>query len=234
MIPKIVHVTWKTRDIVNSSSPIIKYGLRNLIDLNPDWKVHIYEDNEIDEYLKNILDSNDYKLIQDKHIVQKSDIWRLFKMYTEGGMYMDLDRLCNKKIVLPEHIKWVLPTCREYDFSHDLMISEPGNPVYAKTIELYLHRRREGFTNVYFLGSQTYMHSITSTIFGKVVNTNPGEDTFKWMREEIEKIPFIMTVREDPPYNTFLYEGNKEDFDHEAMKRSLYSDTGIKHWTGEW
>ena len=98
MIPKIVHLTWKTKDILDSDSPIIVNGARKLVDMNPDWKVTVYDDNEVNSYLKDVLDASDYKLIQDKHIVQKSDIWRLFKIYLEGGMYMDIDRLCNKSL----------------------------------------------------------------------------------------------------------------------------------------
>jgi mannosyltransferase OCH1-like enzyme len=236
MIPKIVHLTWKTKDIIDSHSPMIVNGVRRLIDMNPDWQVTVYDDNEIDSYLREWLDANDYRLIQDTHIVAKSDIWRLYKIYLEGGMYVDIDRLCNKSLssFITDDVRWVLPTCRDYDFSHDVMISEPGNPVFFEAIKLYFQRRQEGNTNVYFLGSQTYMHAITHTLFGKVINTDPGIEVFKSMRQEIERIPFIKMFREDPPNETILFDGSKETFDHEALKRSLYNDTGIKHWTGEW
>ena len=236
MIPKIVHLTWKTKDIFSSTSPLILNGIVKLKELNPDWKITVYTDQEVDDYLKYYLEPTDYNLIKDVHIVAKSDLWRLFKIYLEGGMYMDIDRLCNKDLssFITDNIQWVLPTCREYDFSHDIMISAPNNPVYLETIKLYLQRRKEGNTNVYFLGSQTYMHAITHTLFGKVINTDPGVEVFKSMRQEIEKIPFIKTFREDPPNETILFDGSKETFDLEVLKRSLYNDTGIKHWTGEW
>ena len=38
MIPKIVHLTWKTKDILDSDSLIIVNGARKLVDMNPDWK----------------------------------------------------------------------------------------------------------------------------------------------------------------------------------------------------
>ena len=236
MIPKIVHLTWKTKDIIDSHSPMIVNGVRRLIDMNPDWQVTVYDDNEIDSYLREWLDANDYRLIQDTHIVAKSDIWRLYKIYLEGGMYMDIDRLCNKSLssFITDDVRWVLPTCRDYDFSHDLMISEPGNPVYFEAIKLYFQRRREGHTNIYFLGSQTYMHAITTTVLGKLINTDPGIEVFDWMRGELSKTSYIKMFREDPPYNTLLFEGSSDVFDHEAMKRTLYNNTGIKHWTGEW
>jgi len=236
MIPKIVHLTWKTKDILDSQSPMILNGARKLVDLNPDWQVTVYDDNEVDSYLREVLDASDYRLIQDTHIVAKSDIWRLFKIYLEGGMYMDIDRLCNKSLssFITDDISWVLPICREYDFSHDIMISAPGNPVFLETIELYLRRRRTGHKNIYFLGSQTYMHAITSMVVGRAINTNPGPEVFKMLIEELNKAPFIKTFLEDPPYNTILFEDTNSSFDHEAMKRSLYIDNDIKHWTGQW
>jgi len=94
-IPKIAHIAWKTKDVVNSQSPLILNGLRNLIDLNPDWNVIIYDDHDIDEYLKSVLNKRDYNLIKDLHVVVKSDLWRQFKLYNEGGLYMDIDRFCN-------------------------------------------------------------------------------------------------------------------------------------------
>lgn len=236
MIPKLVHVTWKTKDIINSPSFIIENGIRKLIKLNPDWKVNIYDDGEIDQYLKESLDQNDYKLIENKHIVQKSDLWRLFKIYNEGGMYMDIDRLCNKNLsfLIDPNIKWVLPTCRDFDFSHDIMISAPSNPVYMQAVDLYLQRLRQGNASVYFLGPQTYMHAITMSFFGEMINSDPGKEAFDKMRAEIQRFNFIKLFTEDIPYDTLLYSGSKDQFDYDAMKKKLYQDNGIKHWTGEW
>lgn len=236
MIPKVVHVTWKTKDILNSSCFIIENGLRQIQSLNLDWTINVYDDHEVDTYLKENLSYNDYKLIENVHIVEKSDLWRLFKIYIEGGMYVDIDRLCNKSMssIIDATTKWVLPTYRDFDFSHDIMISAPSNPVYQHTIDLYLERRRHGETNVYFLGPQTYMHSITQSFFGKMINSDPGQKTFDWIRQEIGKFGFVKLYKETGPYDTVLYSGDKVEFDFEKMKRQLYQDHGIKHWTGEW
>ncbi|NBR23097.1 MAG: hypothetical protein EBU08_04775 [Micrococcales bacterium] len=235
MIPKIVHVAWKDKDVLGSDHPIIVNGIRKFIELNPDWKVTVNDNNDIDEYLKDHLGVNDYNLIKDKHIVEKCDAWRLIKMYVEGGMYVDIDRVCNLQMpALDDNIKWVLPTCRSYDFSQDIMISEGGNPVFLMAIDLMFTRRHEGHTNTYFLGSQTYMHAITLSLFNKVIDTNPGEEVFNWMVEKIEKIPFIRLIREDPPYNTLLHNSDSSMFDHEQWKRDFYKSSGIRHWTDEW
>ena len=52
MIPKKVHITWKTKDLLQSESPIVTEGIKKLIELNPEWEVTIYDDEEVDTYLQ--------------------------------------------------------------------------------------------------------------------------------------------------------------------------------------
>jgi hypothetical protein len=243
-IPKIINVTWATTDILDSQNPLILNGLRNLIDLNPGWKVVIHEDKDLDNYLRDHVSYNDYNMIRDIHIVEKSDIWRLLKLYNEGGCYTDLDRFCNigfDSILKPE-TKCVLPTCLDFDFSQDFMMSSPENPIYKHTYNLLMHRRREGHTRTYFLGPQTYMHGVTDTLFGEMINTDPGLEKFTAMRKKIDTIPFIQTYREHPPYDTVMYKHDAETFklgtgttaDWVQMKKDFYAENKLKHWSGDW
>jgi mannosyltransferase OCH1-like enzyme len=236
MIPKIVHMSWKTKDIKNSQSPIVVNGLKQLIDLNPDWDVQISTDEEIDAYLNKMLSEQDYILVKDIGVVPQTDIWRLLKLFYEGGVYVDVDRLCNKPLsdLTEPGVKWVLPTCEDNDFSHDFMMTSAGNPAIANVIKLYFERRRAGHNSVYFLGAQTYMHGITHSLFGEMINTNPGKEKFDWIRTRIAKIPFIKTHKELLPNDTVIYQGDISGGVWESMKRKLYADNGIKHWTNEW
>ena len=236
MIPKIVHMSWKTRDVVNSQAELIQNGLKNLIELNPDWRIEISTDEEVDAYLKTALSPEDYKLVENIGVVPQTDLWRLFKLYYEGGVYLDIDRLCNKPLseIATENVKWVLPTCGDNDFSHDFMMTEPGNPAFFHTINLYLDRRRAGHDSVYFLGAQTYMHGVTFALFGQSIDTNPGEHIFDGIRGHIAKMPFIKTYRESLPNDTVIYQGDVDAQAWETMKRGFYAENGIKHWTGEW
>ena len=80
LIPKIIHLSWKDKNLLESDSPLVTEGVKKLIELNPEWEVTIYDDDEIDGYLKDQLESKHYALIADKHVVQKTDLWRLIKL----------------------------------------------------------------------------------------------------------------------------------------------------------
>lgn len=236
LIPKVIHIAWKDKKVIESESPLILNGLRNLIKLNPDWEVKVYDDNDIDHYLKECLSTSDYDLIKDKHIVEKSDLWRLFKLYLEGGMYVDIDRFCNVRLsdVLNDNALCVLPTCLDNDFSQDIMISCPGNRIYETAIQLVLQRRREGHTSTYFLGPQTFMHSVTYVLCGEIIDSYTNVETFTRIRNVIESMPYIQTYREYPPHDTFIYRNGDTNFDWENMKKDFYNSNNIMHWTGEW
>lgn len=236
MIPKIIHLSWKTKDLLKSESPLVTEGVKRLVELNPDWQVTIHDDADVDEYLKNKICPETYALIADKHIVQKTDLWRLIKLFEEGGVYMDIDRFVDTPLddLIDENTKWVLPTCRDYDFSHDFMMTAPGNPAYYTTAMLYLQRLEEGHTSVYFLGPQTYMHGITLTVMGEMIDTNPGLEVFEKIRKTMEPTGFVKMYREDPPYNTIVFRGQHLGLDWEQEKRNFYAESGLRHWSGEW
>lgn len=235
MIPKIIHAAWKDKQVLQNPSPMIVYGWKRLADMNPTWRFEISDDADIDAYLQDKMGS-DYELVADSSVVAKSDIWRLYKMFLEGGLYVDIDRYCNVSLdeIIPEGIKQILPTCRNHDFSHDVMLTAPGNPIFGNAIDAYLVRRKEGHTNIYFLGAQTYMHAITQTIFGRIIDTNPGQEMFEQMRNAIDASGIIKTFPEDPPHQTLLYRGQDAPQDWEALKRGFYKEHGLRHWTGEW
>lgn len=236
MIPKIIHIAWNDKNVLESKHPLVVNGLLNIKKLNPDWDIQINDDKDIDYYLKNNLTKSDYNLIKDIHIVAKSDIWRLYKIYNEGGLYVDIDRLCNKSIdsFLQDNLKWVLPVCSYQDFSHDFMMSAPGNPVYKNVIALYFQRRYEGSNNIYFLGAETYMHGITLSFFGKIIRINPGKEIFSEMIEVINQNKFIKTYIEDLPGVSIFYDGGISFDEWADMKKSFYAENNIKHWTEEW
>jgi len=236
IIPRKIHISWKTKDLLQSESRFVRNCIGRLVQLSPNWTVEISDDDDLDDYLRVKLDASDYSRLKDCHPVVKSDVWRLIKLYEEGGLYVDIDRLCNVSLdsVIDHKAMMVLPICAGRDFSHDFMCSAPGNPIFTTALELNLKRRAEGSNNTYFLGPQTYFHAVTINLLGEMVDINPGEQVFDSIRWKISRCDFIQTYDEAPPYNTILYRPEPDQIDHELEKRQFYRESKLKHWTGDW
>lgn len=236
-IPRLIHLTWPNKQVLSSEHAMIRLGPGRLQELNPGWTVQISDDQDVDDYLRRMLGDDDYQLIQQRHVVEKTDLWRLFKIYLEGGLYVDIDRFCDVDLdsVIPDHVKCVLPTCLDSDFSQDIMLSAPNNPIHYRAIMMVLNRRRAGETNIYYLGPQTYMHAVTESFLGQIINSNPPLEVFDHIRSVIDSTPGFMTYREYPPYNTFLYRLHQPQArDWVELKRDFYGQSQVRHWTNEW
>jgi len=237
-IPKIIHITWKSKDILDVDHIFPQNCIQKLVRLAEGWIPTVSDDQDVDIYLRDNLSIADYYLLRNKHMAEKTDVWRLIKMYNEGGLYVDIDRLCNIDInsIIKDDTKLILPECENIDFSQDFMCSAPGNPMFLETLKLNLERRRMGDDSVYFLGPETYFHGITKVMTGEMLQVRPGPAVFQGLREMIEESNFIVTYRETSPYNTIIYRPENEqiEFDHEEQKRDFYAKCGMRHWTNEW
>jgi len=235
-IPKIIHISWKTKDILDVKHIFPQNCIQKLVELADGWIPELSDDADVEQYLRDNLSIIDYQLLKDRHIVEKTDVWRLLKMYNEGGLYSDIDRLCNTSInsIIEETTRLVLPECADSDFSQDFMCSAPGNPMFLEALNINLERRRQGCKDVYLLGPQTYFHGITKAMTGEMIQPEPG--IFENLRRMLNSSGFAVTYREHPPYQTIMYrpENPQIDFDHEAMKRYFYAKCNLKHWTGDW
>lgn len=209
IIEKKIHMTWKNKDILDLNYNIVEHGVRKMRDLNPDYTFELSNDNDVDTYLKQHLENEDYNRISSRHIVEQSDLWRLLKMYNEGGVYMDLDRLCNVSLndIIDDNFCCILPTYLDHDFSQDVMITCKGSKIIKRAIELNLQRRKNGENSIVFLGPDTYLHSITEFFYGKQLPRGRSHSEIKLLRDRIKRnFPFLGTIREVPPYSTIMYQ----------------------------
>jgi mannosyltransferase OCH1-like enzyme len=240
MIPKNIHIAWMDKAVLDTETehPFIDNCIKKLVRLSRDWTPQIHDDADIDQYLLDNLDRTDYIRLKDKHIVEKSDVWRLVKLFNEGGLYTDIDRLCNTPLshLINDNTRCILPICAEHDFSQDFMCSAPNNPIFYEALKLNLERRYRGATSVYYLGPQTYFHAVTKTLFGEILDKSTTPNLFVHIRAALAQMPFVVTYREEPPYNLITYRPEYEQvtFDHEIAKRDFYKMKNLKHWTGEW
>ena len=230
-IEKNIHISWKTNDIFDMDFHIVKHGVGALKRLNPEYNFQISDNQEVEDYIKKHIPSEDYELIKNKHIVEKVDLWRLLKIYHEGGVYIDIDRFYNIPLreVIKPGVKCLLPTFYNADFSQDIMISCSGNMFHKRAIELNLERRRAGWTDVLSLGPITYFNAITELMIGEQLNNSPGAEKFGRLLKIIANSPYLDTYYEIPLYNTLVYRG--ESIPHD--KDEFYKACDVRHWTLE-
>ena len=229
-IPKTIHIAWNNKEIVDSAYSIIRNGIYNLKNLNRDHDFTISNDREIDEYLDSKLERRDFDLINKRHIVEKVDLWRLLKIYHEGGFYMDIDRLYNIPLenVISNDVKCLLPMYGDKNFSQDIMISCPKNIIHKTAISLNLERRRSGSKRILYLGPQTYFHACTRILLGEEKNEYPSKEDLMRLRKTIKTCKYLGTYREVLPYDSIVFQsqGTEIDFD----KNELYTDENILRW----
>ena len=234
-IPKVIHCSWKNKDILSNPSPLITKGIANMQKINPDYKLEISDDQDVEEYIIERLSKWDYFKIRNKKIVEKVDLWRLLKMYEEGGVYVDIDRFCNISFdeIIKEGTKCILPTHRDADFSQDIMISCKENPIFLKAIELNLKKRKLISTrSVFQLGPPIYMRAVTETVFGDPRERKPGKEKMDEFRNLLDQSKDFQTYYEDLPNDSIIYSAEKDNQSEQYLdsKKDLYDSENIVPW----
>ena len=154
-IPRVLHASFKVElNVSESTHPTIVHGLQSFQRHNPRWRVEVSSDAQVDAYLRAHLPADDYARVAPLHPVEKTDVWRLLKMWREGGIYTDIDRRWNVKVrsfvtnatrlVLPtQHGFGISRTEQSFDFSQDFMCSARHNPLFKDALKHVLAQRRK-------------------------------------------------------------------------------------------
>lgn len=239
-IPKVIHISWKSKNILTSKNPMIINGILNMKNINPEYDLQISDDADVEKYIIEHVSNKDYENIKNKHIVEKVDLWRLLKMYYEGGIYVDIDRYCNipfKDIIRP-NTKCILATHKDLNFSQDIMISCKGNPIHFNTIKMNLNRRNANpKSKIYYLGPKTYMNATTLTLYGKMYDEGLDPALFSYLRKQLHNSKYFQTFREEDGgcngfHRTLIYDHTLSTFKagNGLSKKDFYNEFNIKFW----
>ena len=234
-IPKKIHLSWKDKNVLGSNHQLIKKGAKNLEILNPDWDIHVYDDEDINRTLRDSIGLQNWNLIKDRKITEKTDLWRLIKIYKEGGLYVDIDRYIDTPIdnFVDKNTSLVLPICNNIDFSQDFILSHPKSEILGKAISNNIKYRKLG-KSLFFLAVNSYMHSVTEVIGGtKTERSKTNKNYFENLTTEIEKSKHIKTYLETGAHNHILFRNKKNDFKLEEFKKDkadFYNAYNVKHW----
>lgn len=131
MIPKIIHQTYKTTTIPEIWRP----GQQACVDLHPDYQYILWTDDMAREFIAEeypwflkLWDAYPYP-------IQRADAIRYFALVHYGGIYIDLDDACERKLdpllTVPAFVRKTIPT----GISNDVMGSVPRHPFFLKVID---------------------------------------------------------------------------------------------------
>jgi inositol phosphorylceramide mannosyltransferase catalytic subunit len=94
-IPKIIHQTFSTKNVNKD----IQNNIDTLKRLNPGYRYHLYDDNDIVNFIKNNYDDyilETYNKINPEYGPARTDYFRYLLLYKEGGIYLDIKSSCEK------------------------------------------------------------------------------------------------------------------------------------------
>ncbi|CAI7485028.1 BAD_collapsed_G0055920.mRNA.1.CDS.1 [Saccharomyces cerevisiae] len=159
LIPKIIHQTYKTEDIPEHW----KEGRQKCLDLHPDYKYILWTDEMAYEFIK-----EEYPWFLDtfenyKYPIERADAIRYFILSHYGGVYIDLDDGCERKLdpllAFPAFLRKTSPL----GVSNDVMGSVPRHPFFLKTLKSLKH-----YDKYWFIPYMTIMGS-TGPLFLSVI-----------------------------------------------------------------
>ncbi|KAG8831695.1 hypothetical protein FRC17_002726 [Serendipita sp. 399] len=129
-IPRIIHQTWKT-DVLPDRWRIVAQGCRDLMS-DYDYKLWTDESSRtfIEEHYPWFLDTYDGYT----YPIQRADSIRYFVLHHFGGVYMDLDVGCMRRMDPLLQYEVILPKTIPVGVSNDLMFSAKGHPFMEQTI----------------------------------------------------------------------------------------------------
>ena len=93
-IPKIIHQTWKTKEIPKE----LVFCVESWSRLNPGWEYKLWTDVEMDSFVKKEFPEIYSTYVEYPAGIFRADLFRLLVVYKMGGVYVDLDMECIKSL----------------------------------------------------------------------------------------------------------------------------------------
>jgi mannosyltransferase OCH1-like enzyme len=134
MIPKIIHQTWKNKDI----PPEWQDAVDSCKKINKGYKYILWTDKSMDDFVKKYYPSF-YKIYKSyEHNIQRCDAFRYLVLYKYGGIYLDMDIKCNKNLNKFLHFDLVLAHDINFNtsnFMNSFFMVIPNHPFFKYCIE---------------------------------------------------------------------------------------------------
>ncbi len=124
--PKIIHHRWNDENIPEKWVAVRERCMA----MHPDYEFMLWTEAKERALLKErypwFLKTYDHY----RYTIQQADIGRYFFMHTYGGLYLDLDVECLKRVDYLLTHEIVLPLTWPVGFSNDVLVAPAGHPFY--------------------------------------------------------------------------------------------------------
>jgi len=139
MIPKMIHQTWKTKEIPEH----FKKATASWRQHHPDWKYCLWTHKALQGFVKRKFPRLWPLYLLYPEDIQRVDAARYMFLYYYGGLYSDLDIVCIRPMdPFLCHSALMAPT-RPLGLANDLMMARPGHPLFKEFID---HLEKAFFT----------------------------------------------------------------------------------------
>ncbi|KAI0304235.1 nucleotide-diphospho-sugar transferase [Russula brevipes] len=167
-IPKIIHQTWKSETLPDKWKPVSE-ECRALM---PDYEYMLWTDASSREFV-----AQNYRWFLDTfdsypYAIQRADAIRYFVLHHYGGIYMDLDIGCLRRLDPLLIFPVILPRTIPVGVSNDLMFAEKGHPFMAQTVHnlvTFDHNWNLNYPTVMFSTGPMFL----SAQYGIYTNSHP-------------------------------------------------------------
>lgn len=253
MIPKKIWQTYK--DDYKNLPEYASAATKTWIDRNPDWEYNYFSDSDVMDFVSSEFGSEWIKIFESCPVsVMKADIWRVMILYVNGGMYTDLDTVCN----VPNSAWFDQLSDRRAIFNaeHELHIqqwtflSEAGHPVLDHILSnVYDAFKNPDYSNEHFVHAMTGPGIFTKSILEFLNMWTPSDnvDGEVYMRDgyaklHMHKINFVDDIGwlnlSEPCLSNGIYFVPSLRFFHNEVSSHLYgsqvwNDGRYKQWIFE-
>lgn len=205
-IEKTIYQTFKS-----SKLPLLtRYHIYKLKRRNPEYKYEFYDDQRIEDFLKNEFDQDIYSAYKRINIgAAKADVFRLAVLYKYGGVYLDIDSLILNKID---------------DFLEDddsALISLEGN------LNFYIQYA------LFYKAGHPFLKKALEMVVDNIKTNRFHNDVHKMTGPATYTAAIKACLEEDPniPYREIgLNYENMVKFSYRGSKTFLYGISKKKHW----
>lgn len=133
MIPKIIHQTWKTREIPEQWQSAVQ----SVKTMHPDYEYILWTDDTMAAFVKTEYPAFYKTYTGYKYNIQRCDAFRYLVLYKYGGIYLDLDIVCKKKLDGLLSYDFVLGKSSNISasYTNSFLMCAPENPFVKFCIE---------------------------------------------------------------------------------------------------